>query len=233
VIGGVAVVVPARDEQARLGRCLASIQRATDVLPRDLRVVIVVAADSCADGTEAVAAAHATFDPRISVVSGTWGRAGAARRAGTAAALARLPTATVVALWLVSTDADSVVPPTWLHTHVTLAAAGWEAVAGVVRLGADASPVLRARFRGTYHLPRDRPHRHVHGANLGVRADAYTAVGGWAAHLAVGEDQHLWDALRVVDHRVLATSDLWVTTSDRLQGRAPDGFAARLEELLS
>ena len=40
-------------------------------------------------------------------------------------------------------------------------------------------------------MARDGTHRHVHGANLGVRADLLDAVGGWR-RLHTGEDHDLW-----------------------------------------
>jgi hypothetical protein len=37
----------------------------------------------------------------------------------------------------------------------------------------------------------DGTHPHVHGANLGIRADAYSDAGGWN-DLTVAEDHCLW-----------------------------------------
>jgi hypothetical protein len=240
VIGAVAVVVPARDEHELLPDCLDRLVDAADAVgagiePSDtgdgIAVTIAVAADRSSRSTLAVAEGYARRDPRIAVVPGRWDHAGQARRAGTAAATARLGVrSTPARTWLASTDADTSVPPSWLATQVRLAEEGWEAVAGIVRIAA-ADPVLQARFEASYPLPTDRPHPYVHGANLGVRLDAYLAVGGWPTTIATGEDQRLWDRLRGAGHRTLASTALRVTTSDRTEGRAPDGFAARLREL--
>ena len=38
----------------------------------------------------------------------------------------------------------------------------------------------------------DGTHAHVHGANLGIRADAYLDVGGWS-DASLAEDHCLWN----------------------------------------
>jgi hypothetical protein len=70
----------------------------------------------------------------------------------------------------------------------------------------------------------------VHGANLGVRADAYLAAGGWPA-LASGEDNGLWDALRATGVPVISTRTVQVVTSSRTATRATGGFGQWLGEL--
>lgn len=90
MIGGVAVTIPARDEEALLPSCLDSIRHAADALPGEIEVAIVVAADSCADATGEALAAVTAQDPRVQVVTGRWRRAGAARRAAADLATARL-----------------------------------------------------------------------------------------------------------------------------------------------
>ncbi len=231
VTTSLAVVVPARDEQDLLPGCLASLRAAADELPDGADVVIVVAADSCTDGTVDVAADHARADPRVRVVAGPWGCAGAARRAGTALALELHGARDPSRIWLASTDADSAVPQGWLVSHLALADAGWDAVAGIVRIADDVDPLLHARFQAVYPVRHGHPHPYVHGANLGIRADAYAAIGGWPSATATGEDQQLWDAVTALGRRTLATTDLDVLTSARLTTRAPAGFGARLQEL--
>jgi glycosyltransferase involved in cell wall biosynthesis len=229
VIDAVAVVIPARDEQARLPGCLHSVAAAVAALPTDIEVVTVVAADSCTDTTVAVAASHADRDPRVRVLPGRWGTVGAARRAGVEVAEAHL-NAPPPRTWLAATDADTQVPEDWLTRHLELAAAGWHAVAGVVRL-AGADPRLEARFLASYPVLPDEEHPYVHGANLGVRADAYAEVGGWPTRSPTGEDQKLWDAVRASGRPAVASPASVVATSARLRSRAPKGFAARLREL--
>ncbi len=67
-------------------------------------------------------------------------------------------------------------------------------------------------------------HRHVHGANLGVRVSAYRRAGALAP-LSTGEDVALVAALDRCGAAVLRTARAPVTTSARLRGRAPAGVA--------
>jgi len=221
----IGVVVPARNEQATIVACVESIRRALDASGRPGRVVVV--ADSCTDGTAPLAAA-ALGDQGV-VLECRLGTAGAVRRLGTEWLLAHARWKPA-GLWLAATDADSFVPPHWLRSQLAFAATGAAAVAGVVRLDPHCDPTLARRFRSTYRLHPDGSHPHVHGANLGVRADAYLDVGGWDA-LATGEDNALWIRLKRSGWPTVSSVDVWVTTSARRVGRAPSGFASDLERL--
>jgi cellulose synthase/poly-beta-1,6-N-acetylglucosamine synthase-like glycosyltransferase len=70
----------------------------------------------------------------------------------------------------------------------------------------------------------------VFGANLGVRADAYTSVGGFRP-LHTGEDHDLWHRLGSAGYRLCFAADALVTTSSRLRGRATGGLADLLRYL--
>jgi glycosyltransferase involved in cell wall biosynthesis len=226
----VGIVVPARDEAELVGRCVASILRAA--LPAGVERWIVVVADGCADQTAPLAAR--ALDRSGEIVSLDARRVGAARRAGAQAAVTRFRGAgrAMDRVWLLSTDADSTVPHGWIDTYVEQAEAGAVAVAGSVSVeGFDEHPpgVERA-YRDQYAARADGSHSHVHGANLGVRADAYLDVGGWH-RLATGEDHDLWRRLRARDHPLLSTIEAPVLTSGRRLGRAPEGFAGLLGRL--
>jgi hypothetical protein len=151
--------------------------------------------------------------------------------------------------WLFSTDADSVVPGSWvtgLLAHAQAAAA--HCVAGMVVLeGWRAHPPALAAYErilagGTDAGSRDSDggsgdrggdgtgHRHVYGANLAVRLDAYAACGGFPA-VPHGEDHGLVGRLRVGGHRVAAVREPAVLTSARMPGRARHGLGDLLERL--
>jgi hypothetical protein len=137
------------------------------------------------------------------------------------------------ATWLATTDADSAVPARWLVDQLALAARGVEAVAGTIHVADwhDAPAGVDERFGAFYTPPGSGDdHSHVHGANLGVRADAYEAVGGFAP-LRSGEDHALWRALHAAGRPCLATRAIPVVTSARRHGRAPGGFAKFLRDL--
>ena len=131
-------------------------------------------------------------------------------------------------IWLATTDADSEVPPDWLVAQLQLARDGAEAVAGTIQVADwDGYPIGSGeRFLQLYEPSGSGDgHDHVHGANLGVRADAYLAAGGFAP-LITGEDHAMWRALRARPR--VASRGLAVTTSARRRARAPDGFSSFL-----
>jgi glycosyltransferase involved in cell wall biosynthesis len=234
-IARVAVIVPAHDEGTLIGRCLASLRRALAhpaVAALDRRVVVV--ADRCADDTAAVARRAIARGLAGAVAHVDFRSAGRARAEGVAVALAAWPAADPAATWLANTDADTRVPADWLARQVGAAAQGYAAVAGIVDVDTFAGHHHRARMRGlfraTYHIPEDRPHPHVHGCNLGVRADAYLHAGGWPA-VDLAEDHRLWNAIRSRGWRCLSDRWLRVITSGRPDGRARGGFADTLVAL--
>ena len=127
MIETVGVVVPARNEEALLPACLAALGRAARQVSVPVRVL--VAADSCTDRTAAVARAHGAL-----VISLCARRVGAARAAGMAEVL-RLTAGAgldLAAIWLATTDADTVVPAGWLQRQVAHADQGWDVVLGTV-----------------------------------------------------------------------------------------------------
>jgi len=226
----VGVVVPARDEEDHLCACLESVRHSADrVARRGHRVEVVVVADACRDATAALAAD--ILQGWGTVLAVEIGGAGGARAAGVRAYLARQDRA-LESTWLASTDADTVVPETWLDHQLGLARLGVAGVAGIVAVDAftDHPAHVPARWAGLYDGPLDDPHPHIHGANLGVRADAYLAVGGWAA-LEQGEDRLLWAALQDAGYPVASPRSLVVTTSGRAHSRVRGGFADSLNVL--
>jgi cellulose synthase/poly-beta-1,6-N-acetylglucosamine synthase-like glycosyltransferase len=135
-------------------------------------------------------------------------------------------------VWLANTDADTRVPSDWIATHLQHADANATAVAGIVELDTeDLRADVEALYRASYILAADGTHAHVHGANLGVRADAYLDVGGWS-DLAVAEDHCLWGRLLRGGWRLKSPAASVVHTSGRLQGRAIGGFADTLRREL-
>ncbi len=224
----VGVVVPAHNEQDLLPACLASLRRAARAL-RGTPVRVVVVADDCHDQT--VRAARRGGAAVVTVAARS---VGAARAAGAVAVLGRAAQFDPAEVWLATTDADTLVPARWLRAQVRFAAHGWDAVAGTVRV-ADWSgyrPAVRAAFRERYDAPgpADASHQHVHGANLGIRASAYLAAGGFPS-VATAEDHALMQALTAGGGRVLRTRALPVVTSARRDARAPHGFGHYLAEL--
>ena len=220
------VLIPACNEEELLPRCVASILRARAGLPRSVTVQVVVAVDRSHDGTAGLA--KRLLRGRGTVVQINAGCVGLARAAAASAALAAYG-GELHQCWLANTDADCVVPETWLLDQLALAEAGIEAVTGIVDVDHfnDHDAGVEQRFRESYVIHPDGTHPHVHGANLGVRADAYLRAGGWQ-QLTTAEDHDLWNRLGVLGCQRVTMGRLKVVTSGRRVGRAPLGFADAL-----
>jgi cellulose synthase/poly-beta-1,6-N-acetylglucosamine synthase-like glycosyltransferase len=220
-------VVPAHNEEDLLPRCLRSLRPAVRQLNRrghHCRVVLV--ADSCSDAT--VGRARALVGRWGQVIEVSVGNVGLARALGVRHGLGLVGEASPERMWLANTDADSAVPPGWLRRQLAWAERGMSGVAGIVRVDSFGEHPAGLAERFARHYPvGPRRHQHVHGANLGVRMDAYRAVAGWP-DVALAEDHRLWDRLVSGGWPVVADSGLWVTTSGRRVGRAEGGFADTL-----
>ncbi len=222
------VVVPAHNEVDHLPRCLRALATAAACMP--VPVLVVVVLDACDDASERLAG---QFGPNVQFVAVQEGNVGAARAAGFRHARSLCPDIDQAIdqgrVWYATTDADSVVPADWL---VTMTATDQDMVLGVVRLPVWRRVTAEAvrRYRRGFHS-NGRGHDHVHGANMGFRADAYWHVGGFRA-LATGEDRELVERFEAAGMRIRRDTRLSVTTSDRRDGRAPGGFAADLRGIV-
>ena len=217
------VVVPAHNEEELLPACLAALRSAAGAAGVPVRLLVV--ADACSDATAAVAAAADVEVIRIRARN-----VGAARAAGLARLL-RTEDTDPAAIWLATTDADTVVPPGWLRRQLDYAGQGWDVVLGTVTVTdwAGHPPHAPAVFAARYAFGAG-PHPHVHGANLGIRASAYLAAGGFRP-LRTAEDHALLAAATEAGCQVLQAADITVETSARRQARAPRGFSHALRAL--
>jgi len=235
VIRAVAIIVPARNEEALIGRCLSAIYaartRALDVdAIEPVRIDIVVVADACTDETAAIARSVAG----VKVIEIDAGAVGSARATGTLVALDSLcPQDEEFGtgydaddVWLAHTDADSVVPPNWVVEQLALAGRGVDLVLGTVRPDLrDLSPAHAQAWHENRHPAPARGH--IYGANLGIRASHYLRAGGFAP-LAEHEDVDLVDRVCLAGSSTFATDIAEVMTSGRHHGRTPGGFARYL-----
>lgn len=210
----IAVIIPAHNEAEHIGACLQSLRIASHSSRLGGEaVLVVVVADDCSDATADIAR---VADAVVLPVEAR--NVGSARASGAQFAL------DAGARWLAFTDADSVVGGDWLADQIALNS---DAVCGTVAV----------RHWGSYGAPMQRHHertytdadghQHIHGANLGVSADAYRRAGGFLA-LATNEDVALVDALRKVGARIAWSARPRVETSARRAFRAPQGFGATL-----
>lgn len=213
-----AIIIPAHNEAACIGACLAAAFVAAShprLLGEASRVIVV--SDACTDDTSEISRAAGA-----DVIEVTTRNVGFARAEGARFAL------TLGARWLAFTDADSLVAPDWLAKQLECAS---DVVCGVVCVEdwgchhPHVSEQLREHFALSYS--HDDGHRHVHGANFGVSSEAYLRAGGFAA-MHSGEDSALVAALIASGASVAWSAGPRVVTSSRTDFRAPGGFGAIL-----
>ena len=219
---GVVIVVPAHNEFGALWRCLGAVRTAAVAVAIPTQVVVVL--DACDDESSTLAG---QFGAGVHFIAIEERNVGAARAAGFRYARNELG-AVGGRLWYATTDADTEVGGDWLVRQL---GCGADMVLGRVRVGEwrHHSEEVAAEYEARYRA--EAPFRqHIHGANMGFRSDAYWRVGGFAA-LRSGEDVDLVDRFRTAGLRVYSDDNLFVTTSDRWNGRAPGGFADHLAEV--
>lgn len=220
------VVIPAHNEAALLPRCLRGVTTAAACWPMPVLTVVVL--DSCDDGSAELAG---QFGHDVHFVSVEAGNVGASRAAGFTYARSLSNHVDDSRAWYATTDADSRVDADWLLRQTAPAV---DMVLGVVRV-ADwrhhPAALVQHYLRAYESDTRDaNGHNHIHGANMGFRADAYWRVGGFHP-LATGEDVELVERFEAASYRIRRDRKLSVSTSARRNGRAPGGFAGYLRNL--
>lgn len=226
----IGVCVPARNEAEGIVACLRALALAAGQVRCPVTVVVV--ADACTDDTAGRARwAAAATGLTVRVLHLQARSVGAARAAGSAALIDELG---VVGTWLATTDADSTVPVGWLTGQLRHRRAGADLVVGTVTVADwSAHPgQLRSYLLDAYGRHAAGRHGHVHGANLGFGAAAYRRLGGFAPVVA-HEDVLLVDAAHRLGMSVSWAEDIAVSTSARLVGRAPAGFAHYLRAAIA
>ncbi len=236
------IAVPVRNEAERIAACLRAIDAQEGLAPGSLGVVLFL--NNCTDGTDTIVAdllPSLTVQVRVLSEEFAGAHAGWARRKAMDAAAAWLGEAGGTIL---STDADSRVPPNWVERTLAAVAAGADAVAGRVELDVEEGKLLpdslhtRGRLEDIYDAliteaearidpdPHDPwpCHRTTIGATLAVTRAAYLDVGGMP-EIPLGEDGAFIARLIAHGKRVRHATDVCVTISARLTGRAPGGVA--------
>lgn len=225
----VAVIVPARNEEQLIGRCLEALrvsrERASEEFGDAVCTSVLVVADACTDETAELARA---FDD-VDVIEVADGAVGAARRAGIAHAI-RSTHVSSRRLWLANTDADSEVAPEWIVDQIRAADSGHDVRVGGVRPRFDdLSDEQIAAWKRLHE--GGRAAGHVHGANLGMRASSYLRARGFR-DLEEHEDVDIVHRLRATGARFALAPGEDVTTSGRHSGRTRGGYASYLETQL-
>jgi Glycosyl transferase family 2 len=213
----VSVLVPARDEAARIGACLASVLDQVGV--PDLEVVVLD--DGSTDGTADAVRRAAGGDPRVRVLTGEPLPDGWLGKPHACEQLARAATGSV----LVFVDADVVLAPQAVAATVQLLrAAGLDLASPYPRQIAETwserlvQPLLQWSWLTLLPLRRAEtsPRPSLSAANgqvLAVDAEAYRRVGGHGAvRAAVLDDVALVRALKAAGGRGGVVDGTWLAT---------------------
>lgn len=214
------VAVPAKNEETLLPECLGSVfasVRALQAIRPDIRVSVVVALDHCTDGSEVVARERGALTVQVDGAG-----VGAARDSAIHRGLDHLGVRDDSTTWVACTDADSRVPRNWLVRQVMWAERDIDLVVGTVEPFDTEDAVALVAWQERHLLAED--HRHVHGANLGVRAARWREVRGFGP-LTLHEDVAFVARVRDLTQRWVATDTTRVRTSGRSTSRVDGGFA--------
>lgn len=194
----VTVVVPARDEEAFIDRCLDSVLAQTH---RALQVIVVDGAST--DGTATRVRERARRDPRVELLINPDEIIPVSLNLALAAARAR---------WIVRVDAHATVPPTYVATALDRLRSGrWAAVGGrkdgvgVTPAGEAIAVAMASPFgvgNSAYHYATDA--REVEHVPFGAYAvEIARELGGWDERLTVNQDFEFDHRLREAGHRIL------------------------------
>jgi hypothetical protein len=248
------VAIPVRDEEQRLPACLTAlaVQHDRHGKPLDRGCFgIVVFANNCVDRSADLARSLGEqLSLSVRVVEASLPRAAAhagnARRAAMDLAEAWLGDERAPDGVILTTDADSRVSADWISNNLAAIDAGADAVLGGIALDEEGDLLpealhRRGRLESAYeallielsalldplaHNPWPH-HATISGASIAVTREAYLRVGG-LPRAPLGEDKALVTELIRHDAKIRFCPEVRVTTSGRLDGRAPGGVADTL-----
>lgn len=214
----IGILIPAHNEEALLEDCLrAALRAAQHESLGGEKVEVLVVLDSCTDRSSAIAGSYPVHCLEIEARN-----VGQARAAGARFLLER------GVRWISCSDADSRVAHDWLVAQLALDV---DAVCGTVTVETwDESFDESAQIRYHQHYQQRDGHRHIHGANLGISAEAYRRAGGFEP-LACDEDVQLVRQLERCGATIAWSQRPQVLTSARLNSRARGGFGDYLSDL--
>ena len=214
----IGILIPAHNEEDLLDDCLSAAMRASrHGLLAGEKVEVLVVLDSCTDRSAQIVSRYPVLSLHIDARN-----VGQARAAGAQLLLER------GARWISCSDADSRVADDWLVAQLGL---GADAVCGTVTVERwHESFDAAAQIRYHRHYRACDGHRHIHGANLGISADAYRWVGGFKP-LACDEDVQLVRELELDGANIAWSHRPQVLTSARFDSRARGGFGDYLRNL--
>lgn len=222
------VVMPVHNEELVVTPALEAVDRAIRRLPSGIHCRVAVVLDTCEDGSSNRVAQWSRGSSAL-VLCSRGRNVGRARKRGCEALISTFSEFDRNAIWLATTDADSIVPVEWLRVQIASFEEGVDVWAGRVGVAdsTERTPGVIARWKKLYASERIP----IHGASLGFTASAYVELNGFR-ELRSGEDRDLYERAKHIGLRVHHDKRAVVMTSARQQARAPRGFAHALNELV-
>ncbi|STY29644.1 Predicted glycosyl hydrolase [Legionella wadsworthii] len=226
-INTIYILIPARNEEDLLPRCLSSLLKASSVMPSNIQIETILCVDASTDKTFEIGTK--ILNKKGTVLNIDKENVGAARRYAAQYALSHY-SGPLEYCWIANTDADCKIPLNWLQKQIVWANQRVHAIKGIIKVDSYAQHCdeVSNLFEKDYNINEDGTHPHIHGSNLGIRADVYQDVGGWS-ELPTAEDHDLWNRLSRLNLNLVSDASLFVMTSGRKMGRAPLGFADKLD----
>lgn len=240
-----AVVIPAHNEERTIVACLESIAVAVSRLATPEQVEVVVVDNASRDSTAEAARSFAGSIPALHIISETSKGIGLARAGGARFALSRAATRAQEAaadFWLITADADVVVPEHWLvNWFDAFARSDALMIAGSGTFEQDfydRYPIAAQIFRRSHQKLRGIEQWvgviNVDGYNSAIERRCYAATGpykqprrvlpdGMTVNLA-GEDWDLSTRAVGLGFRVIRSVHEPVTVSARRFEKAPTDF---------
>lgn len=251
--GRCAVAIPVKDETARLPACLTALAAQTDkvgaIASGSFHVFIF--ANNCSDGSAELARdwgsrLHLPLCVVEAFLPPERAHAGHARRAAMDLAETWFGKRGIKDGVILTTDADSRVPPGWIANNLAAIDAGADAVLGRLALDEEGDLLPDALHRrgwleGSYEALLTElsatidpikwnpwpHHATISGASLALTIESYRRVGG-LPRVPLGEDKALVAQLLHHDRKIRFDPAIQVITSGRVNGRAPGGVADTL-----
>jgi GT2 family glycosyltransferase len=188
----VSFVIPVRNDEVRLQRCLRSITG--NEYPRDLIEIIVVDNEST-DGSAAAARALGAI-----VITSPGDSVAAHRNRGARAALGSI---------LAFADSDHEIDRRWIDTAISVLADSGVAATGSAYLTQPCPNWVQQQYDGMRARPSKREDVNWLGSgNFAVKRAAFERVGGFNASLTACEDVDLCNRLRLAGYRIVADPEL-------------------------
>ena len=212
----IGIVIPAHNEEQNLSACLQSIKHAIQHMGHG-QVEILVVLDSCTDQSLMIVKSH-----QMNWIECNFACVGKARDLGIRQLIDQGVT------WVACTDADTIVDPDWLLCQMRHQPT--DAICGIVILDDLSHLSIQQQQKYLTHYQDMMNHQHIHGANLSFSAEAYIKAGGFEP-IPCHEDVSLIEKFIKQCCKITWSNLVRVTTSSRLNGRAPEGLSYFLKHL--